>query len=429
MRILEIDEPLVPALEAALSPTTFTTSLLYSDDLLPSVLSHLDSRSTIRAAQTCKHLHGGRAVAARLRSWWVPTEVCSVPKASGRGNQLISFVAVLPEGDLLASDTHGHSVCRLRVQDDGTCMVLGRWDGRDMGRPGSRPSGLAVRAGDAGDSSGSSSSSSFYSVWTGADDENAPVLELVGRVYEVALGGGERRPPSQLLPTESCLDFPLGCAFSPATGLVYVVDSDSPRVVALDPRTRAVRFSFGGRKSRSEGLQDPYDVAVRGGKVYVSDSGHGVIAVFDERDARHRFLDWLRLPTGGRLQLDDPSGLAFAADGRLLVANTSGWLSIHPLEPSGLALRASPIGRQQLLLAGENSLGGVAVDEASPRPRVIVADSTDNVLRVLEPATLASLRALHGFGGSKKRHLVEPGCALCDDDCALNDILCSLSQR
>ena len=108
------------------------------------------------------------------------------------------------------------------------------------------------------------------------------------------------------------LESPLGCAISPASGLVFVVDSDHHRVCVFDPKgfvfaegaaqraaatrmrppstcVHAFLYSFGGVEgewgaagSGPGELRDPFDVALHEGCAYVTDASNDRISVFRE---------------------------------------------------------------------------------------------------------------------------------------------------
>ena len=74
-------------------------------------------------------------------------------------------------------------------------------------------------------------------------------------------------------------------------------------------------------------------------------------------------------------------------DGRLLVAEKGGALRVLLLAPGGLTVASEA---QRIALAPRRALGGVCVDAAPGRtPRVVVADTSQNVLHLLEAASLS----------------------------------------
>ncbi len=167
-----------------------------------------------------------------------------------------------------------------------------------------------------------------------------------------------------------------------ADGDVYVVDSGHNRVIRLTP-AGAVVGSFGAHPAararrgwsnptpaRASRLWRPRAAAVApGGEVYVADSGHDRIAVFD---ARGRFLGAWGGPGGGAGRFEDPAGVAVDARGRVFVADrredriqefdARGRLLVQWGAPgSGLGELSGP--------------GGIAVD---CRGALLVADTENN---------------------------------------------------
>jgi hypothetical protein len=94
------------------------------------------------------------------------------------------------------------------------------------------------------------------------------------------------------------LQFPLGLAIGSRTGRVYVVDSDGHRIYALPPGAAASHGERGGGAAGSPRwtphvlfafgdvgpgrVEDPFAIAAHDGKLFVSDSSHHRIVVFDE---------------------------------------------------------------------------------------------------------------------------------------------------
>lgn len=382
-----------------------STDLLPSD-LLPLVLQHLRLREVVRASRICKSFQ--QPVVEALGGFWMPTAVVAVPRDEG-AQQLVNFVAALPDGDLLVSDSKGGGVRKLSLSPDRDAGVVRHtWDSASLGLGyDMHPSGLAA-VGDR-----------FFVACTGTLT-----------AYEVSLCGDA--PTRDLLRTNgrrhpgraSRLRFPLGCACSLETGRVYLVDSDDHRVVALDTSaaepsspTSPGSEELGRAQSFGRGrLKDPFGVAVHEGKLYVSDSGNDRVCIFAESagvgtDAG-AFLGCVRWADGGTVQFADPSGVAFTSDGRLLVAETAGALRIFALDHDGVTVDHEV---QRLLLAPRRALGGVCVDGAASPPRIIVTDTTQGVLHVLEPAALsadgtgldpaadAPLRTIHHARKASKR--------------------------
>ena len=436
--------------EVAAPPPTFTSCVLDSDDLLSLFVAHVAPNLALRTALTCTRLKA--ALEARLRNLFAHVDCIVVPNHCGKRGQLATFVEALPGGDLLVSDSRKDefpsagpvvqriswerrpytSIAELRAAEatrvyrrrspDGVpeATAVHTWDCEAMGQGAFKPSGLVVDG------------SSFF----------VACAERL-QVYQVALEGGEGgegsgqprlrtlRPPAG----SAQLRFPLGCARSAASGLLFVVDSDGDCIVALDstmdgsPGQAAVaQYAVIGSTGEGEGqLRDPYDVAVRDGRLYVSDSSNSRISIFDER---HGFapLGSLRCAAGGPLTLSAPAGLAFMADGRLIVATTvtetllaetllagrpwpgdpmtnrkrrvrtvRGYVRIITLSADGLAA----LSEQVLFVGGRARLGGVCVNE-EPTPRVFVVNTLAHAVFVLEPATLATAHLLGGDSGSAR---------------------------
>ena len=241
----------------------------------------------------------------------------------------------------------------------------------------------------------------------------------------------------------SGLKYPLGCAYSAATSRLFVVESDAHRVAvfslaashgelshSVEPQCDGDRRLFNCGSQRGEELpghlpgaapgelQDPYDVAVHEGHVYVTDSGNNRVAVFAEADGAF-VANLVVCASKHQPALSDPSGLALLPGcGRLVVAETSGRVRVFapPLLPGAqtyfddTARYALPLTTLQVFCpspsplptpwqSGEDltppiswSFGGVCADESSSSGRVVVLGWQEGVrgtcaLHVLEPAT------------------------------------------
>jgi len=111
---------------------------------------------------------------------------------------------------------------------------------------------------------------------------------------------------------------PTGLAYSPRTGLLYVVDTLAHRVHAFDTRGRHER-SFGERGDGEGQLNFPTHLFwARTGELYVADALNFRVAIFDERG----------VPRGsfghhgdGSGDLAMPKGLAVDTDGVVYVAD------------------------------------------------------------------------------------------------------------
>jgi tripartite motif-containing protein 71 len=94
---------------------------------------------------------------------------------------------------------------------------------------------------------------------------------------------------------------------------VQYVDLQTTRLASDEPVTRAI---LGGLGDGPTDLKLPKYVAAGSDKrVYVADSGHGVVKIFD--------LGGDVTATLGRGELTEPAGIAVAADGRAFVADAS----------------------------------------------------------------------------------------------------------
>ena len=302
------------------APVTFTSALLNSD-LLPLVLSHLDLQSLAR----CSHCASGfcEPVEQRLRYYWVATGVIDFDNRSRDCKRnpggLLTFLAALPDGDILVSDS-------VLTKDPRSSRVLRLCS-----------AGVSV----------------FHSAPTGSLPIQPSGLALAGETRTVYIASsrldhilGVPLRPEALRPTnsgpislrlsEDNERYLMGCAWSSKLNLLFVVESDGGRVVALDCRAGTERFALA---SAAPEMQDPFDVAISAsGFVYVSDSGNKRIAVFGEMS--RQFVGCVALPLGS---FDDPSGLAFTPDGRLIVADASYGLRILPLAPDGLTVLDGPV--------------------------------------------------------------------------------------
>ena len=97
-------------------------------------------------------------------------------------------------------------------------------------------------------------------------------------------------------------------------GLVYVSDQGNNRVQALTP-TGSLRYEFGGENAAEAWrLECPLDLLILGNEVFVADSGHERIVIFDLAGEPQRVLSG-----GGALRANHPrhaSGASARVEGR-----------------------------------------------------------------------------------------------------------------
>ena len=333
-----------------------------------------------------------------------------------------TFVAALPSNELLVSDSRKDEdfsracVARLRLNHIRTeAERIETWSSStrissDGAKLLSQPSGLAVAVGSLSDGEQQRPIAFVADAFAGGIVQ---VSVQLGSLDDIGRQSLRRLDVFRLRNGENRLSFPMGCAFSVASGRLFVVDGDHHRVVAMDPQAaaRSTReaheccpspyegtptswlFAIGsGQGSGAGQLQDPFGVAVHEGKVYVTDAGNGRVSVFDEHDGHHVGVV---LGTG---KLEDPSGIAFTSRGSLVVADTTGKIRFFDLEPSGLTVT-----REAHCFDLEGDLAGVvcvppelaeAGEQEAEVERVFVVNSTKKVIHVLEPATLAHVRVM-----------------------------------
>jgi DNA-binding beta-propeller fold protein YncE len=265
-------------------------------------------------------------------------------------------VAAARDGGALVIATYGIDSPIYRF--DSALHYLGSWDdgGRVVvGRHWFAPTAAAV-APDG-------------SLWV-TDRENDAVrhLDRAGS-FLGTLGLGSRYP----------LAHPEGVAVGP-DGDVYVVDSGHGRVVHLTP-AGAVVGSFGARGARGARgtqargrLSRPSAVAVApDGDVYVADSGHDRVEVFDSRG---RLLGAWGGPGAAPGRFEEPAGVAVDARGRVFVSDRRED-RIQEFAARGRLLAqwgAPGPGRGEL-----SGPGGIAVD---CRGDLLVADTQNNRVEV-----------------------------------------------
>jgi len=130
-------------------------------------------------------------------------------------------------------------------------------------------------------------------------------------------------------------------------------------------------------------LGEPFGVAYRDGFTYVSDGLNGNI---------------MRFAAGGKPEifasgLDTPSGIAFAPDGRLIVAD-AGTHTIRSVDEKGTMSVIAGLENRRGSLDGDGSLAafnapiGIAVD---PKGRIFVADTYNDRIRLIDGRTISTL--------------------------------------
>jgi len=189
-------------------------------------------------------------------------------------------------------------------------------------------------------------------------------------------------------------------AFSPDGRLLYVTDMSNSRVRVLEATTLKLLGTFGAGE-----LSRPHDAAFdRAGRLLVADTGNDRIAIYEVRGASAKLVGEMRGVTG-------PEGVAVAADGRVLVTNTSaGTLSVL----RGGALERT-VGRRG---GGPGEFSRPHDVEVAADGRVYVVDSGNNRVQVLDPGLepRASFGAALGLDGPKYLHIDGERLWLADED-------------
>ena len=155
----------------------------------------------------------------------------------------------------------------------------------------------------------------------------------------------------------------------------------SADVIRDDGKTDFRRLVTGERKV-GEGLAKPYGIAVRHGRVFVTDSVKRVVMVFDFPKGRY-----FEIGTQAEGGLHLPLGVDVDAAGNIYVSD-GGTHRVGVYAPDGKFLRT--LGNQQIL----KRPAGIAVDPAGTRVYVVDIggiDSMDHGVRVLDANTGALL--------------------------------------
>jgi phage tail-like protein len=128
---------------------------------------------------------------------------------------------------------------------------------------------------------------------------------------------------------------PENIALGPEGG-VFLLDTNKAQLKRFDPCTCSFQTvpSFGGIGSASRQLDNPHGIAIRGGNLYVCDTGNHRVSVF----SLHGFIlrDFWTMPTAANLaQTWKPSDLAFDRKGRAYVTDSANGC-IHRFTPFGI---------------------------------------------------------------------------------------------
>jgi len=356
--------------EAAAS---FTSALLTCEDLLPNVLWELDFVSLAQASAVCHVLR--RAVDNILQFALMPAEQMSTGRpAYDKTPARFLFVAVMPNGDIIISDS----------PDDENKKSLLYWNGtywRREAHP--NPTGLAATA---------------HETLIVAMASNYEEV-----VYEQDRGGNCHWRALTLPVTRGSgprLSYALGVAWSPATNRVFVVSSDTHVVIGFDVMkpTARDRLVFLGRYDGEQGsgdgeLRDPFDVEVHNGLAFVTDSANNRVSVFDEAGGK-----WLAHLVARDPPFDDPSGIVCMPTGQIVVNETSGRVRIFrglsDAHVRGQAGRGDIVLLTMQSFYFDGQLAGLCVDVA--RNRILIANSSvEDHLEVLRPACVGAVGALY----------------------------------
>lgn len=168
---------------------------------------------------------------------------------------------------------------------------------------------------------------------------------------------------------------PVGMAFDPARGLLFIADAGEHHVVVLTMQD-TVQAVIGSRGSGPGEFNFPTFVALGpGGRLFVSDSLNGRVQVFDPDGSYERTI-------GSRGDLpgyfSQPKGLAVDAEGRLLVVDAN-FEAVQIFDPQGRVLMSFG---QEGHAPGEFWLPvDVQIDESG---RIWVADSYNRRVQVFE---------------------------------------------
>ena len=270
---------------------TFTSVLLQSEDLLPSLLFELDFTSLGRLSGACQVLR--QAVGAMIQNAVVCTPQPLVPPKGREPGARYLFVAAFSNGDLAISDApDGEGGGRVVLRSHG------EWRSE-------YPGGSMLGPSDA-------TSCRFMPTGLGIDGEllfaaDANTLSAKNDRLHVLHPFADSTASHRIdLPRHAALDalttdqhlFPLGVAVDGER--VFVVLSDAHCVVSFRRPTEPAQPSApppapddgsgtvvllgaqDGKPGSSCGqLRDPFDVAVHDGLLYATDSGNHRVAVFN----------------------------------------------------------------------------------------------------------------------------------------------------
>ncbi len=254
-------------------------------------------------------------------------------------------VAVAPDGTVYVADTNNH---RIQVFDgDGNYL-------RAWGEEGSGEGELNIPH-----------------ALTVADGKVYVADTLNDRVLAFDPSGGLVAQWPADGPDPELLDDPAGVA-SDGAGFLYVTDWENHRVIKLDADlTGPVGDPWGGFGSAPGFFKSPRGIAVDGDRVFVADADNKRVQVFD-REGKHLEV-W---DAGGSLRR--PIGLAADSTGAVYLTDASAHRVVR-LGPDGTAL--SSFGREGTDPGQMRDPSGVAV---APDGRVLVADTENSRIQVFE---------------------------------------------